>query len=184
MEKEGLKQLKNVYGIDVKRVEKTEGNEVFNQLSSKLEEYFNGSDLKLFVNYEVSEINTLVEIKRGFYTLKQHPCITLSISDGSHLRFSPDKKNGIEITRVFVAENMRKKGVGTTLVKIFHALCNGVLGELPNMTLECTGAIGIGDNQVHTPLNAQIKFFEQFGFKVKNKGKQSGYAKMEYFKLV
>ena len=184
MEKEGLKQLKNVYGIDVKRVEKTEGNEVFNQLSSKLEEYFNGSDLKLFVNYEVSEINTLVEIKRGFYTLKQHPCITLSISDGSHIRFSPDKKNGIEITRVFVVEDSRKKGVGTTLVKIFHALCNGVLGELPNMTLECTGALGIGKNQVLTPLNIQIKFFEQFGFKVKNKGKQSGYVKMEYFKLM
>jgi len=180
MNQELIKHLRSTYGINVKKIEVIDKNDVFDNISYKLNDFFNRSPLKDYMKYELSEINTLVESKKGFFTLKHHPCITFSLEDGSHIRFSPNQENGIEITRVYVHESSRRCKIGTALMNAFNSLCYYSIGHLPNMTLECTGAIGFGKNQSLTPLNDQIHFFEQFGFTIKKKSKTIGYVLMEY----
>ena len=178
MDEDLLQQLKAELGINVRKIEKIEENDVFQALTSKLEEFLNQFDLQAVISVETMEINSLVESRRDYYTLKQHPCTTLILPDGSHLRFSPDKNNGIEITRVYVNEENRGEGFGTTLMNTFISLCEYTFGYLPKMTLECTGAVGIGEGLQSTPIHNQIKFFGNFGFKVKRQNK-GGYVLME-----
>jgi len=105
-----LKELNTKYGIEVKRVLTIENNEVFNTLLSKLDWFFSRSPLRSYVLYNTSKIATIVETEDG-YTLKHHQCITFALSDGSHIRFSPDDSDGIQITRVFVYKDSRRKRV-------------------------------------------------------------------------
>jgi hypothetical protein len=174
-----IKHFKKELGINIRKVEFIKENDPFKAILGKLEDFFSQNIMESLIRYETMEINSLVESKRDFYTLKQHPCVTLILLDGSHLRFSPDNKNGIELTRVYINDKKRRNGLGSSLMNIFLSLCKYALGHLPDISLECTGVVGFGEYQTNTPLNIQIKFFESFGFKVKKRNK-GGYVQMEF----
>jgi GNAT superfamily N-acetyltransferase len=179
MNDELLNELKNKHGVEITSVTEIENNEIFNTLTSRLKWYFSRSPLSSFVLYNTSKIATIVGTDEG-YTLRHHECITFSLSDGSHIRFSPNDSDGIEITRVFVPKKSRRKGTGKMLMGTFFAFLLITLGFIPQITLECTGSIGLGESQESAPIENQIKFFKKFGFQEIYISEKNDYVKMEF----
>jgi len=123
------------------------------------------ADLKY--TFEVDEIHTLVENKKGFY-LKIQPHVTFYTKDGSLLRFSPYKEDGLEISRIQATKI--GSGIGTRLMTDFLKLIDALLGYVPMIFLECTGAVGWKETRVNYDISQQTRFFRKFGFRV-NDGK-------------
>ena len=117
------------------------------------------------VRFDVDEINTLVETPKGF-KLKIQPHITFHAEDGPLLRFSPYKENGLEISRI--QSSRIGSGMGTQLMNDFLKFVGALLGHVPLIYLECTGAVGWKETRVNYDLSEQTRFFRKFGFRVKN----------------
>jgi hypothetical protein len=115
--------------------------------------------------FDVDEINTLVETPKGF-KLKIQPHITFHAEDGSLLRFSPYKENGLEISRI--QSSRIGSGMGTQLMNDFLKFVGALLGHVPLIYLECTGAVGWKETRVNYDISEQTRFFRKFGFRVKN----------------
>ena len=93
---------------------------------------------------------------------------TLSLPDGSHIRFKSRAKS-VDISRVWVSpENHgRKLGtllMGVVLLPIFKYVMENPEKPFPKIVLECTGSVGYGENQQDTDVEKQVKFFSKFGF--------------------
>jgi hypothetical protein len=93
-------------------------------------------------------------------------CTTFYTPDGSHIRVKSRAKS-LDITRVWILPENHGVGLGTTLMKmvlfgvVHHRFTTG---DFPKVVLECTGAVGWGENRQDTPLEDQIRFFKKFGF--------------------
>jgi len=178
MDQDFKNELKLKYGIEINEYQKVENNDIFNLLQSRINWYFQTSPLNQFLQYKLSEINTIVETKTG-HKLKEHQCITFSMKNGSYIRFSPDENDGIEITALYVPYGLRRQGLGEILMNTLIAFNQKSVGYRPTLSLECTGAIGFGDDQENTPIEDQIKFFQKLGFNVVKNEVHNGYVKMQ-----
>jgi len=178
MNQDFINELKLKYGIEINDYHKVENNDIFNLLQSRINWYFQTSPLNQFIQYTLSEMNTIVETKTG-HKLKEHQCITFSMKNGSYLRFSPDENDGIEITALYVPNEFRRQGLGEILMNTLNAFNQKAVGYRPTLSLECTGAIGFGDNKENTPIENQITFFQKLGFNVVNDEISDGYVKMK-----
>lgn len=111
------------------------------------------------------EIYTFVGSEKNM-KLINHNQMTISFPNGSHIRFCPTP-DGIDITRVI--SNM--KGDGTLLMSMvlagyFDTLVKfNIPDNLTNVTLECTGSVGLGENQRIMKISDQCRFFRKFGFR-------------------
>jgi GNAT superfamily N-acetyltransferase len=180
MNDELINKLNNKLGIEIIGFSEVENNEIFKILKSRLKWYFSRSPLRFYVKYDISEIHTIVGTDKG-YICKKHDCITFSLSDGTHIRFSPDESDGIEITKLYVPAHMRRKGIGKMLLGVLTAFLLITIGEIPKLSLECTGALGLDNVGESESIENQIRFFESFGFRVTYSSKVDNYVKMEYY---
>jgi len=69
-------------------------------------------------------------------------------------------------------------GVGSFLMEQFENAVVSILGEIPPITLECTGSVGLGKNAQETPVKEQTKFFEQFGYQITSVSSDEDYIQM------
>lgn len=124
-----------------------------------------------YISITHSCIVTAVEAEGGF-NIKIHNCLTIWLSGGSHLRFSPHA-NGLEITRLYVLPANQGQGYGTLLMSLMLKLIGAILPDMPTIQLTVTGSVGYADNLLHNSIDRQIKFFGKFGFTVKERTPQS-----------
>jgi GNAT superfamily N-acetyltransferase len=169
-----LNSIKKSTGIKITDVVYENGNEVFDEIKEFVESILPVHAKMMEV--EISEIMTVVE-GRNNATLKVHECITLWFIDGSHLRFSPSGDDALELTRLWVKPENHGKGIGSLLMETFENIVVEIIGELPRIELECTGAVGLGDNSQSIPISKQINFFRRFGYKISS-GNNSNVVKM------
>ena len=102
------------------------------------------------------------------YLIYESDSTAYTYPDGSHLRFKT-RANSIDITRVWVNPENHRKGLGTYIMNIFMGVVTDYFTtheKLPKIVLECSGTVGLGENQQQTPIESQLKFFSKFGFEV------------------
>lgn len=167
-----LKPIEKKLGIKIKECVFVQNNEVFNKTLQILP-VFEFFVLKGIIKVESSMIQTLVQVKENnIFKLKVHKCITLFLPDGSHIRFSPYKK-GIEISRLYVNKENIGKGLGSSLMQLVLGLIRTSNNYIPEILVEITGAVGLGDNYIEIGIENQFRFYEKFGFLVKSSNKTS-----------
>lgn len=140
-----------------------------------------------FGQYDWIDIESfdMISTVPGFSYITDHT--TLTLPDGSHLRFATRSKS-IDITRVWVQPHNHRKGAGTQLMNMF--LCSLIKNcrvneNCPKIILECTGGVGLGENRQDTPIDAQIKFFNKFGFEFDREDKHGTvHMVLNYHKLL
>jgi hypothetical protein len=159
-----LKEVSSQTGMKIIDGELIPKNEIFSAIEEFIKAIPQVEGVKRY-DIEIDQINTLVESKKGF-KLKVHPHITFSAPDGSLIRFSPYKKDGLEISRIQSAKI--GSGMGTRLMEDFLIFSRTYNGYSPLIYLECTGAVGWGDNRVNMEISEQTRFFRKFGFRVRN----------------
>ena len=163
-----LSFLSNETNIKIKQAEFYKSTGSFKILEDNIDTYFSNKG-----NLNISGLTTEKIIMRSItqnpktYKLKVHDSITISLPCGSHIRFCPYKNDSIEISRLLVSFNRRKKGVGSQLMSILFQFIEDTLGFIPNMYLECTGSVGF-DILNSTSTQIQTAFFRKHGFKVNN----------------
>lgn len=173
--KERKKEAAAQFGYKLQKVEFHKNNQVYEILSKFITE--TKSD---YLKIEDHLIRSYVEVNRGT-TLKIHNSMTISMMNGSHLRFCPYRDGGIEITRVYVIEENQGKKNGTDLMNFLYESILNSLGNFPEMILECTGQVGEMDTLLINPISNQTRFFRKFGFRVcKSKSNSPYYAKMKF----
>jgi hypothetical protein len=166
---EEIKSIRSASGINIISVEEVDDNEVFLKLKESFYPFFTVySMVEIPLQFEASDIYTIVEFKKGA-KMKVHNCLYFQFLDGSHLRFSPHGKDGLEISRVMVNPNNMGEGIGTRLMVLFFDFVGTILGEIPPVYLECTGSVGLGENNQTRSISDQTGFFRKFGFKVQNR---------------
>ena len=159
-------------GFNVKVVEVARDNNVYLCLNNYFKNEFNKIEVEDGPTYSLVSI-------LGKYTLKIRNSCTLSLTNGSHLRFCPYKENGIEISRVYVKPSNQSCGNGSYLMNLFFSSILSCLKEFPEIFLECTGNVGYGDNLIENDISAQTTFFRKYGFRVDtNSSKHPHYVKM------
>ena len=135
-----------------------------------------------FDNYSITKrFNPSIVEGVGINNLRIHNAVTIAMGNGSHLKFSPYKENGIEITRLYVPEFNQGHGNGATLMNFLFSNISECLGYYPEMMVECVGQVGFGDTLLVNPIAEEVKFFKKFGFKVcVAESSLPDYAKLEF----
>jgi GNAT superfamily N-acetyltransferase len=152
------KDLEKKFKIKITMSEYVENNDIFNRIVQNLH------SVAEIIRTEYSDIYSLVQISEdNQYKLTYHNCITFNLPDDSHLRFSP-YQDGLEITRFFIIEENQNRGIGSDLMILFLFFLQRTLEILPEIRVEITGAVGIGDNFQQIGLNRQLNFYQKFGF--------------------
>jgi hypothetical protein len=98
--------------------------------------------------------------------------------DESLIRFSSYQNDGIELSRIWVAEQNQRQGKGSFLMNLFFDFLKEVLGFIPTIFLECTGGVGVGQNALSMDISMQTKFFRKWGFRVNDKKLYPTYVNM------
>lgn len=173
-----IEEISKVSGVKIKTVQEIRNSILFDTLSNKLSVLFNQSPFNKILQFFEREINTIVETPKGG-VLKMHNSLDIHFFDGSLIRFSPDKEDGLELTRIKLPEEIRGKGLGTDYMELFLSSIEEVLGYIPRIMLECTGAIGVNHNYEELSLDAQVWFFRKFGFVIVEQNLRDGYVRME-----
>lgn len=169
-----FKKNYNQVGLKVDTVDVIPNNNVYEKLSY----YFMNTKFEEGIKIETYLISSRVQIHKKF-NLKIRNSVTIGLSNGSHLRFCPYKNNGIEISRVYVEEENQNKGDGTLLMNLFFNSILESLKQFPEIILECTGEVGLGETLIINNIQSQTKFFRKFGFRVDKKdSKHPYYVKM------
>jgi hypothetical protein len=173
------KEYERALNRKISSVEIIENNLIFEQLHTNIaafESLINASfDFLVKIKYEF--FITLVEKKKGGI-LKLSNTITFFLQDGSHLRCSPYKEDSIEISRVWVSPNQHRKGLGSLLMNLFFSFIQFSEASPKLYFLECTGAVGLGENAQSVGIESQTKFFRQFGFRVDYRKEYPNYVTM------
>jgi GNAT superfamily N-acetyltransferase len=176
------KQLLKLYSegtnFKIHSAEFYESEGIFRILEENLDNYFKPDGMNYFSGMTIEKeiLRSIVE-NPDETVLKFHDSITISLPDGSHIRFSPYKNDTIEITRVLVTHESRNNGIGSLLIETVFEFIGRTVGHLPKMFLECTGAVGMD------PINAstvpiQTSFFRKHGFRVNNRKYYPRYVTM------
>jgi GNAT superfamily N-acetyltransferase len=167
--KEFLLQYERALGMNIKDVEFVDNNEIFDKMISSYKEFENFMNVasELNMTIEHKDFITIVEKKKGS-VLKFQDTLTFFFNDGSHIRFSAFNKNGIEISRVWVRPDNHRRGFGSLLMNLLTDFIEFAEVQPKEFFLECTGAVGTGDNHQSVGIDVQTKFFRKFGFRVAN----------------
>ena len=178
LDRASIEAISKAAGVKIKIVQEIQNSKLFNALSKELDFYFNQSPFNRILRFLETEMNTIVETPKGG-VLKMHNSLDIHFIDGSVIRFSPDKEDGLELTRIMIPEKNRGRGLGVDYMELVLSSIQEVLGFIPRMVLECTGAIGAVHNYEQLSLDAQIRFFQKFDFVVVEHDFQVGYARLE-----
>ena len=178
LDRASIKAMSKASGVKIKTVQEIQNSELFNTLSIELSILFKQEPYNRILRFFEREMNTIVQTPRGGIC-KIHNSLDIHFFDGSIIRFSPDKKDGLELTRIRLPEQSRGRGLGKDYMELFLSSIEDVLGYIPRMVLECTGAIGAAHNYEELSLDAQVRFFQKFDFVVVEHDFQNGYARME-----
>jgi len=167
--KEFIQKYESAFGMKIKEVEFTDNTELFEKLITAYKDFenFMNTATELNISVQHKDFLTIVEKKKGS-VLKFQDTITFFLLDGSHIRFSTFNNTGIEISRVWVHPDNHQKGLGSLLMSLLFEFIEFAEVEPSEYFLECTGAIGVGDNHQSVGLDIQTKFFRKFGFRVQN----------------
>lgn len=178
--KKFITEFENQLGYKIKSVEFVENNEAYDKLCNALEyfECYMNTVLGYDVKTQMEDMITLVEKKKGMILKFQNAITFTLLNDGSHIRISPFNINGIEISRVYVNPNNHRKGIGSLLMQLLEEFMNYIEVKPEELFLECTGAVGAGDNLQEVGIDIQTKFFRKFGFKVNNGKDYPNYVSM------
>lgn len=129
------------------------------------------------IHIECKEFFTLVERKKGS-VLKYANTLTIFLEDGSHIRCSSFQGDSIEISRVWVNPMNHRNGIGSMLMNLLFELIQFSESEPSSYFLECTGAVGLGDNAQTIGIDIQSRFFRKFGFRVDYRKEYPHYVTM------
>lgn len=173
-----IKAMSKASGVKIRTVQEIKNSKLFNTLSKELDIHFNQSPFNRILWFLETEMNTIVETPKGG-VLKIHNSLDIQFIDGSVIRFSPDKEDGLELTRILIPEKNRGKGLGVDYMELVLSSIEDVLGFIPRIVLECTGAIGAIHNYEKLSLDAQIRFFQKFDFLILEHDLRDGYVLME-----
>ena len=152
---------------------------------SKSEDFFRLNNLihshiksnELFSRYVENGVIGNVVAKNGRNkTLTVHPFIRLDINV-NHIGIVPHGK-GLKISRLYIKPEHQGKGMGTMLMDIFLTMLIEIGSDF-NIVLETTGFVGMGENELHTPISEQTRFFRKFGFRVVQSKSRGGYRFMK-----
>jgi GNAT superfamily N-acetyltransferase len=169
------KQMKNMWR-DMKSVprRKYEDIEFYKLLRDELMNF-----------YKDSEYVTIKETYMGhsmdYFIYENNSCMIGF--GGNYMRFGSRGKS-IDISRVNVLPENHGKGVGTALMDTFFLSFLSLVRTfdnkitVPDIILECFGAVGCGDTYQQTPKREQVRFFQKFGFEVVRED-QHGYTHMK-----
>jgi GNAT superfamily N-acetyltransferase len=147
-------------------------NKTFEILVENFETYF--KSIPFIDVYCFSHKMTVGEITKNRYV------ISLEFPFNSWVRFgSSEIGEKLELVSIRIAPEHQDKGFGTILMRIMFTFFNDCLGYIPQIQLECTGAIGIENEYLINPIQRQTKFFRAFGFRVTNRKEYPNYVKME-----
>lgn len=144
-------------------------NILFEKLLEVFKLNFNSNDN---IKGKEQEINSVVE-NGSVYTITTSPSFVISIG-GSWLRITPNKFQGLHISRLEVVEFMRGMGIGSLLLSTFSKLllksiCKlmeddiNYLNNLPIIDLEVLNYVG---NGVKVDVDRTVSLYEKFGFSV------------------
>ena len=169
------KQMKNMWR-DMKSVprRKYEDIEFYKLLRDELMNFYKDSE---YVTIE----ETYMGHSMDYFIYKNNSCMIGF--GGNYMRFGSRGKS-IDISRVNVLPENHGKGVGTALMDTFFlsflSLVRTVDNKItvPDIILECFGAVGCGDTYQQTPKREQVRFFQKFGFDVVRED-QYGYVHMK-----
>ena len=178
IDRASLKAISKASGVKIRTVQEIKNSKLFNTLSKELDIHFNQSPFNKILWFLETDINTIVETPKGG-VLKIHNSLDIHFIDGSVIRFSPDKEDGLELTRILIPEKNRGRGRGIDYLELVLSSIQDVLGYIPRINLECTGAIGVNHNYEDLSLDAQIKFFKKFDFLIVEHDLRDGYVLME-----
>ncbi len=179
IDRASINAISKATGISIRKTEKVSNNKIFLQIADEIIPHFNRDVLiKSVVKVFLREMNTVVQTPRGGI-LKIHDSLDFIFLDGSVIRYSSMGKDGLELTRIQVDEQSRGIGMGTDIMELTLSIFEEVLGYIPPITLECTGAVGIKHTYEETGLDAQIRFFQKFGFIICELDIHHGYALMK-----
>lgn len=178
IDRASLKAISKASGVKIRTVQEIKNSKLFNTLSKELKIHFNRSPFNRILWFLETEMNTIVETPKGG-VLKIHNSLDIQFVDGSVIRFSPDKVDGLELTRILIPEKNRGKGLGVDYMELVLSSIEDVLGFIPRIVLECTGAIGAIHNYEKLSLDAQIRFFQKFDFLIVEHDLRDGYVLME-----
>jgi len=178
IDRASIEAISKAAGVKIKIVQEIPNTKVFNILSKEWNTLFNQEPYNRILRFFEMEMNTIVETPKGG-VLKMHNSLEVHFIDGSVIRFSPDKEDGLELTRIKLPEQSRGRGLGKDYMELVLSSMEDVLGYIPRMVLECTGAIGAVHNYEQLSLDAQIRFFQKFDFVVVEHDFQVGYARLE-----
>jgi len=178
IDRASIQAMSEVSGVDIKIVQQIPNSKLFNTLSKELSTYFQQQPFNRILRFMERDMYTIVETPKGG-VLKMHNSIDFLFPDGSVIRFSPDKKDGLELTRIKVATENRGIGLGRNIMELSLNSFEEVLGYVPRIVLECTGAIGVSHNYEELSLDAQIQFFQKFDFVIVEHDFNKGYVLME-----
>lgn len=143
-------------------------NKVFTRLKDSFKPYF--SDFSKFgdrLTLVIDKIQTIVELKNGG-KLKIHNYLFFELPDGLHIRISPFGSNQIEVSRIWVHPNHINEGLGSEMMNLLFEFIRYTLGFVPPLFSECTGSVGLGENNQKSSISKQTAFFSKFGFRVKD----------------
>ena len=177
-DKELIDSIFKETGIRVSRIEEIEDHYDFESLVREVPPYFEGHpNLQSVVKVLSHPMNTIVFTPEG-PVMKIHNALDFVCVDGSLLRYSPIGDRDLELTRVQVAKGGRGKGFGTKFMQVTFDSFERVLGYVPEIRLECTGAVGFGETLEETSVLSQINFFKKSGFHLNRFDEEASYATM------
>ncbi len=130
------------------------------------------------ISFRCDRINSVV-VRKNKTIKKNRPFISLTLNDGSILRFCPNENDGLEISKLVAAN--RGNGQGTFLMNIFFEILHEILGFVPPLYLECTGNVDFQGDIVQSSIQSQTKFFRKFGFRVANRKEYPYYVDMKRY---
>jgi hypothetical protein len=136
LDRASIEAISKAAGVKIKIVQEIPNSKLFNALSKELDFYFNQSPFNRILRFLETEMNTIVETPKGG-VLKMHDSLDIHFINGSVIRFSPDKEDGLELTRIMIPEKNRGRGLGVDYMELVLSSIQEILGFIPRMVLEC-----------------------------------------------
>lgn len=165
----GYKPIITIYTDDGSK------SEDFFRLNNLIQSHVKSNEL-LSRYVENGVIGNMVSRNKMNHTLTVHPFIRLDINT-NHIGIVPNG-NGLEISRLYIKPEHQGKGMGTMLMDIFLTMLIEIGSDF-NVVLETTGFVGMGENELHTPITEQTRFFRKFGFRVEQSKSSKSYRLMK-----
>jgi ribosomal protein S18 acetylase RimI-like enzyme len=160
------------------KTEVHEKNEIFKKLEENLSLIQTLSPSLKIETYTTSIASTVTTEKVNI--IRFHASITFELVEfpNTLIRIASIGKDGLEITRVCVAEQYQGKKLGSYMMNTLFLYMIETLGYLPKIFLECVGSIQVGGCNYSNPIQQQTKFFRKFGFRVNVSKYYPQYVKM------